>query len=68
MIEELLIDLAALVLVAAGVWLLFPPAGLIVGGLGLAWLSIGIKYRRGHLKRRRQDDERSYRAVEVEDV
>lgn len=64
MIVELTIDLIALVLIAAGVWLLYPPAGLIVGGIGLWWLAIGIRARQRTIK---ADPDRQYRAIEVED-
>lgn len=64
MIEELIIDLIALVLVAAGIWLVWPPAGLIFGGFGLAVLSAGLRIRR---KQARQDPNRTYRAVEVDE-
>ncbi len=63
MIEELTIDVIALVLVAAGIWLLWPPAGLIVGGLGLAVLSAGLRVRRREVQSRQNS---GYRAVEVE--
>lgn len=42
---EILLDLIALVLISAGVWLLYEPAGLIVAGIGVAWLSLGLKQR-----------------------
>ena len=64
MMEELLIDLAALVLIAAGVWLLFAPAGLIVGGVGLLWLGAGVRVRK---QRGKPDADKAYRAIEVED-
>lgn len=60
---ELVLDLVALLLVAAGVWFVFPPAGLIVAGIGVFWLSIGLKARRGYFR----NEDRTYRAIEVED-
>lgn len=43
---ELLLDLITVLLIAAGAWLIYPPAGLIVGGLGVGFLSIGVRARR----------------------
>jgi hypothetical protein len=47
--DEVVLDVVAVALIAFGVWLWFPPAGLIVAGLGLLMLSIGLKARRGNL-------------------
>lgn len=57
---ELLLDLVALILVAAGIWFIYPPAGLIVGGVGVGGLSLGLRARRGGLP----DRNRTYKAVE----
>lgn len=62
--DEMALDVIALVLIAAGVWLLYPPAGLIVAGIGVAWLSIGLHARRK--KQRQPEDGRTYRAVEID--
>ena len=64
MFEELTIDLIALVLIAAGVWLLWPPAGLIVGGVGVAILGVGLRERR---RRAQPDPNKAYRAIEVDE-
>lgn len=63
MMEELFVDLIALALIAAGAWLIFPPAGLIVAGLGVLGLSAGLKARR----KAEQTQERQYAAIEVEE-
>lgn len=47
--DELAMDILAIVLIAVGVGLWFPPAGLIAAGIGLMLLSIGIKARRGSI-------------------
>lgn len=62
-ITELLLDLIALLLIASGTWLVYPPVGLIVGGVGVFWLSLGIKARRGYFGK---EPERSYKAREVD--
>ena len=61
---ELLLDLVALLLVAAGIWFIYPPAGLISGGLGVAWLSLGLRARYGEVRRRTAA---GYKAIEVEE-
>ena len=60
---ELALDLVALFLVAAGAWLAYPPAGLVIGGVGVFWLSLGLKARRGYFG---EDRERTYKAREVD--
>lgn len=60
---ELVLDLVALLLVAAGLWFIYPPVGLIAGGVGVFWLSIGLRARRGYF-----DETQVYKAREVEDV
>lgn len=59
---ELVLDLVAVVLVSAGLWFIFPPLGLIAGGIGVFWLSIGLKARRGYFR----EPEKTYKAVEVD--
>jgi hypothetical protein len=50
--DEIMMDILAVVLIAVGVGLWFPPAGLIVAGVGVMVLSIGLKARRGNLPSR----------------
>lgn len=59
---ELVLDLVAIVLVSAGLWFIFPPIGLIAGGIGVFWLSIGLKARRGYFR----ETDKPYKAVEVD--
>lgn len=44
---ELLIDLAAAILIAVGAGLIYLPAGFIAGGIILIVLSIGLRTRTG---------------------
>lgn len=60
--DELALDLVALILISAGIWLVYEPAGLVVAGLGVAWLSIGVRARREH-----SVQGNSYKAIEVDE-
>ena len=50
-LDELVMDVLAVILIAVGVGLWFLPAGIVAAGIGLMLLSIGVKARRGNLQR-----------------